>query len=270
MPRGPGSRERARAVRPSPGGQGPGQGGKSPWPEPRHAVGSYGAVARGLQDPGRGLSPGLPDAPARRETVAGERTPRPCICRPGLSRPLCPGGPEPPLGVGKERPWLPLSPAVLSLRPRLAPRGQRIRIRCEDAASGCPLGVQRNAPSLLSAEASDPGPTAGHPAPSASTPACPGRPPLWEELARCLSRAPWLALHLMGAGAGAQVSGDGGRPPGSRPPSAHALCFRRRRSWTGAETCSLAPCPFSFRVVRSARPLLPSGVRSHVGTAPCG
>lgn len=66
LPRGPGARDPARARRPSPGGKGPGQGGRSPSPEPRKPIGSCGAVTRGPQDPGRGLSPGLPDAPARR------------------------------------------------------------------------------------------------------------------------------------------------------------------------------------------------------------
>lgn len=122
LPGGPVVRDPARARRPSAGGRGPGPGGKSPWPEPRNAIGSYGAVTRGLQDPGRGLSPGLPDAPARWQTVAGERTRRTeeRSGHPGrafadaafLSWPLSPGGPEPHLGIGKERPWLPLTPAV--------------------------------------------------------------------------------------------------------------------------------------------------------------
>lgn len=49
--------------------KGPGQGGRSPSPEPSNAIGSGClARARGLQDPGSGLSPGLPvipDAPAQ-------------------------------------------------------------------------------------------------------------------------------------------------------------------------------------------------------------
>lgn len=124
--------------------------------------------------------------------------------------------------------------------------------------------VQRNAPSLLSAQASDEVPPAGtrffrlHPrlsreaTASGGTCGVPSLVPLG-----------WLALNLMGAGA--QVSGDGSRPPGSRPPSAQALCLRR--SWTGAESCFPCSLPLLFRVVRSPLPLLPSGLGSHVGTA---
>lgn len=230
-------------------------------------MGSYGAVARGLQDPGRGLSPGLPDAPARRETVAGEGTPRPCICRPGLSRPLCPGGPEPPVGVGKERPWLPLNSARLSESQAQAgsPRPEKSGLGVKTLPQDVRWGFRETPPPSSLPRPASGGLLPGTPLLPPPPPPVPGGHRFGKNLRGASSRAPWLALHLMGARAGAQVSGDGGRPPGSRPPSAHALCFRR--SWTGAETCSLAPCPFSFRVVRSARPLLPSGVRSHVGTA---
>lgn len=164
LPRGPGARHPARAHGPSPGGQGPGQGGKSPWPEPRNAVGSYGALTPGLQDPGRGLSPGPPDAPARRETVAGERS-RGTEERSGPPGRALAGSaflghsPQAALsltwalarnGPGFHSPPPP-HPGCPGLRPRLAPRGQRIGIRSEDAASGSPLlgSEKRPLPPLL-------------------------------------------------------------------------------------------------------------------------
>lgn len=280
MPRGPGARHPARAHGPSPGGQGPGQGGKSPWPEPRNAAGSYGALTPGLQDPGRGLSPGPPDAPARRETgsrgeVPGDRgaewTPRPRIGRLGLSWPLSPGGPEPHLGVGKERPWLPLPPPTPAVRvsgPGWLPAARESGLGLKTLPQDLRCWVQRNAPSLLSCRGRRRGAYRRAPASSASTPGLPGRPPLWEELVGCLCRAPWPARDLMGAGA--VDAGQRGWEQASRLKAPLRTRPLLPPLLDGCGNLLPGSLPLLFRVVRSRLPLLPSGLRSHVGTAFCG
>lgn len=149
--------------------------------------------------------------------------------------------------------------------PGWLPAARESGLGLKTAASGSPLlgSEKRPLPPLCRGQRR--GAYCRAPASSASTPGCPGRPPLWEELVGCLCRAPWLARDLMGAGAGAQVSGDGSRPPGSRPPSAHALCFRRPLL-DGCGNLLPGSLPLLFRVVRSRLPLLPSGLRSHVLT----
>lgn len=172
LPRGPGARHPARALGPSPGGQGPGQGGKSPWPEPRNAVGSYGALTPGLQDPGRGLSPGPPDAPARRETVAGERT-RGTEERSGHPGRAFAGSaflghsPQAALSLtwalAKNGPGFHSPPAVRVSGPGWLPAARESGLGLKRLPQDLRCWVQRNAPSLLSAEASDGVPTARHP-----------------------------------------------------------------------------------------------------------
>lgn len=280
LPRGPGARHPARAHGPSPGGQGPGQGGKSPWPEPRNAVGSYGALTPGLQDPGRGLSPGPPDAPARRETVAGERS-RGTEERSGPPGRALAGSaflghsPQAALsltwalarnGPGFHSP--PPTPAVRVSGPGWLPAARESGLGLKTLPQDLRCWVQRNAPSLLSCRGRRRGAYRRAPASSASTPGLPGRPPLWEELVGCLCRGPWPARDLMGAGA--VDAGQRGWEQASRLKAPLRTRPLLPPLLDGCGNLLPGSLPLLFRVVRSRLPLLPSGLRSHVGTAFCG
>lgn len=97
-------------------------------------------VSRGLQDPGRVLSPGLPGIPgaaAQQERAAGVEDPEDRGVERyglGLSWPTSPGGPECQLGHEKERPWLLFTPA---------PRGQGTKVRPQEAAREPRLGLKK-------------------------------------------------------------------------------------------------------------------------------